>query len=252
MPYTLAELRDEWLALQRETKDLWSAHARHARDADHARAVVKLSRAELDRLSLLLKTDVSREDAALYDMLIHSEQLRLKTAEAKLAQSQRLQRSAKERAQQSERHERATENLYRAEQAWQEHVRGTTDYATSQTYAGSGGLSDRDGSSIRAWRQAVKVAFADYANIKMFPEPPAIGHCEEASCRHGERKLKACACKVKRAFRKAKVNCKLERVRWHPDRFSRCQNAEMVKQAEEVFKVVSRLYEAEKQVSCLE
>lgn len=90
MPYSIAELREEWLALQKETQRLWSAHARHARDVEHAQAVVKLSRAELDRLSLLLKTTSSEENAALYDMLIQLEQLRLRTAEAKLAQSEWL------------------------------------------------------------------------------------------------------------------------------------------------------------------
>lgn len=236
MPSLLAELQEEWLALQKETRRLWSEHKRHSGDADRASAVITLSCSELGRLSLLLRTGISQEDTVLYEMLIQSEQLRLKTAEAKLARSQRLQRAAKEEALESEEYERLAGWAFQAEQTWQSYLHGAKACATPQTYPESGHLTSRDASSIKAWRQAVEAAFADYANITVFSEPPAIGHCMDAWCKHGERKLKACACQIERAFREAKVNFKLERVRWHPDRFSKCENAEMDGQSEEVLR----------------
>ena len=103
---------------------------------------------------------------------------------------------------------------------------------------------DNEFAAIKAWRTAVDAAFADYASMSVFTKPPALGFCEKASCSQGERKLEACECQIEQAFRKAKVVLKTERLRWHPDRFSK--HPEMVAKAEAVFKVANRMYEKEK------
>lgn len=49
--------------------------------------------------------------------------------------------------------------------------------------------AQKKASPVQAWRQAVEAAFAGYASMTVFPEPPAVGICKKASCSQGERKL---------------------------------------------------------------
>lgn len=134
--------------------------------------------------------------------------------------------------------------------AWQEREKqrrantgGTPAFGTRRRNAQ---VNDSDTAAIKAWRDAVDAAFADYANMTAFPEPPALGVCRRAGCAQGERTLKACACQVERAFSLAKVDLKTERLRWHSDKFGRhIHRDQMMAKATEVFQVVNRMFEAQ-------
>ena len=102
-------------------------------------------------------------------------------------------------------------------------------------------------SEVKAWREAVDVAFADHAGMVSFPEPPATGECGNKACVQDGRLLKACGCQIARAFFETGVDLKKDRLRWHPDKFNwHAERDEMVAKADAVSKVVNRLYELEK------
>ena len=98
------------------------------------------------------------------------------------------------------------------------------------------------------WRRAVDVAFADYASIRVFPQPP-MHLCNKEDCpsRHAKaRALNVCDCAVREAFKgMSRSALGMERVRWHPDKFARVSielRDEFQKMAGEIFVVVNDMY----------
>lgn len=97
------------------------------------------------------------------------------------------------------------------------------------------------------WREDMAAAFADYSRMESFPTPPALGPCSSTiACGAETRMLKPCRCQIRHAFTTTNIqNLKMERLRWHPDRFAKapeevreyCQKA-----ANEIFIVVDRMY----------
>ena len=116
--------------------------------------------------------------------------------------------------------------------------------------------------SYATWYENASAAFADYSKMKSFPAPPAPRFtCTKPVCIRGKgaRALELCACDVEKAFKMLqststsgappKLVLSKERLKWHPDRFSKCPEelrADFQKKAKEVFVVVDRMYAAEK------
>ncbi|KAK3063990.1 hypothetical protein LTS18_011117 [Coniosporium uncinatum] len=103
------------------------------------------------------------------------------------------------------------------------------------------------------YRLRSTVMLANPESMDFFPEPPPMIECRKAhpSCRDEERLLKCCPCDVKSLFElgyresgigvEKKQWLKVERRKWHPDRFSRCGEAvreEYVGKATEMFQVL--------------
>ncbi|KAK4629437.1 hypothetical protein CLAFUW4_08232 [Fulvia fulva] len=98
---------------------------------------------------------------------------------------------------------------------------------------------------IDQWRVDCEAAFADYANIKVFPAPPTDTKCFKQACRVEKRALTACRCQIRHAFSSVPgLDFKKERIAWHPDRFSPCPKGkeEFQAMAKEVFVVVDWMY----------
>ena len=105
--------------------------------------------------------------------------------------------------------------------------------------------------AILEWRSLVEEQLADHAEMTSFPSPPSIGGCYSDGCvaKSHDRISVSYDCQIEVAFDNADVNLKLERLRWHPDKFSACKEEmrdEWVKGAGEVFRVVNGMYEASK------
>ena len=109
-------------------------------------------------------------------------------------------------------------------------------------------FSDR----VRAWHTQVSEAFADYAAIDAFPQPPSQTNCIKATCQasKADRALTACPCDIRAAFSGLDLaQLKSSRNSWHPDRFSRCDERRRdgyQKMAKEVFAVVQAMYDEQK------
>ena len=96
----------------------------------------------------------------------------------------------------------------------------------------------------KEWRLDVTRAFADYSTMTTFPAPPAAP-CSKVECRTQPRLLKACPCNIRVAFARMELQ-RMERSRWHPDKFARCpqENREVFqKMAGEVFVVLDRMHQ---------
>ncbi|KAK4493787.1 hypothetical protein PRZ48_014972 [Zasmidium cellare] len=93
--------------------------------------------------------------------------------------------------------------------------------------------------SIEQWRHEANVAFANYANLQAFPQPPVRS-----------RSLTTCSCNIRAAFMELPfLNLKTERRRWHPDRFSASPAQHRVvfqQMAMEVFVVIDAMYNEQK------
>jgi len=238
MPTTrLKQLLEEWTTVQQETRNRWAEQSSHAQRAKDLRAAVDEGQEEIQRLLDAMITAETQSHHFYYEARIEREKKRLMHAEADLLTCMRLEYEEKEKAFKSWAREDAAGEAYRREQ--QREQRRESKRAPKPKVR-----VDDEFAAVKAWRTAVDVAFADYASMTVFPEPPAIGFCKKASCSQGERKLEACECQIEQAFRKAKVVLKTERLHWHPDRFS--EHPEMVAKAEAVFKVANRMYEMEK------
>ena len=91
----------------------------------------------------------------------------------------------------------------------------------------------------------MEAAFADYSHMHTFPEPP-IESCTKVSCQTEKgRFLKACRCNIGSAFSRVD-DLKNERLRWHPDRFSRCPEQSRTlfrKAADEVFVIIDAIWQ---------
>lgn len=105
---------------------------------------------------------------------------------------------------------------------------------------------------IEAWRKLVDIALSDYTALHVFPAPPARP-CMKNECpskTQQGRTLTVCDCVFKEAFSGlSKQELKMERVRWHPDKFARCpeQHRELFqKMAQEIFVVVDNMYQKAK------
>ena len=101
--------------------------------------------------------------------------------------------------------------------------------------------------AIATWRTQVEAAFADYPNMPTFPSPPS-DFCGRQRCESSkdERALGACSCAIERSF-SGVADLKKERLRWHPDRFTTCQDPKTFqKMAKEVFAVVQVMYDRQK------
>lgn len=90
--------------------------------------------------------------------------------------------------------------------------------------------------TITSWRRYVDDCFKDYSSIKEFPHPPIMGrHDDPASW---EKDLKA-------LFRQlGEIDLKKESYRWHPDKFSPCEEGKKEKfqvYAREVFVVLNAM-----------
>ncbi|KAK4547655.1 hypothetical protein LTR36_000612 [Oleoguttula mirabilis] len=105
---------------------------------------------------------------------------------------------------------------------------------------------------LAAWRDHATVALQDYANLHVFPSPPTLP-CVKREAKDcpsrsdAGRLLQACDCIIRKAFcGVSKQALKLERLRWHPDKFARCPEAHrevFKKMAGEVFVVLDDLYQ---------
>lgn len=104
----------------------------------------------------------------------------------------------------------------------------------------------RELQSYQSWKYEVDVAFTDYANIQIFPSPPAgPAPCPKPTCAAKERELDVCDCQIQRVFAVLGADLKAERRAWHPDRFAACteeKRQEFMAKAKEVFQVVDRMY----------
>ena len=87
-------------------------------------------------------------------------------------------------------------------------------------------------------------AFVDYTSLRSFPKPPA-SPCGKKACEMKEgRALEACECNIRTTF-KGRANLKVERLRWHPDKFGQCPEdvrEKFRKMASEIFVVLDGMY----------
>ncbi len=101
---------------------------------------------------------------------------------------------------------------------------------------------------IEDWLVSSKVALVDPVALTTFPVPPAWP-CPGKECRRSARSLAACSCNIREAFRHLDGyprSLKTERLKWHPDKFSRCSEDKVAKwkdMAKEVFVVVNEMWE---------
>lgn len=98
-----------------------------------------------------------------------------------------------------------------------------------------------------AWKQSADALFDDYAGMEVFPSPPVCKQCSKPTCAaaKSQRALGACACDIQRAFETLCLVAKDERVKWHPDRFSKCREdlrEGFQKRAKEIFQVLNKMH----------
>ncbi|KAK4542197.1 hypothetical protein LTR36_007044 [Oleoguttula mirabilis] len=82
--------------------------------------------------------------------------------------------------------------------------------------------------NIDAFFAASKLAFADYAVMRCFPEPELTARCASLACRREEdtRTLLTCPCAIKTVFGGLdKSQLKAIRLQYHPDKFARCEES---------------------------
>lgn len=149
-----------------------------------------------------------------------------KLRQAKLVEEQRQAKLAEERQQR----ERLAKEVLRQRQA-----KCTTTKTTAER--------------IAAWKAEVDAAFSDYATMQTFPAPPVIMGPKPSfpvSADYGGP-LRSCDSVIREAFQMGdKRSLKLERLRWHPDRFSCCpeQHREAFKKmAQKIFVVIDDMYQ---------
>ncbi|KAK4956756.1 hypothetical protein LTR10_006284 [Elasticomyces elasticus] len=100
---------------------------------------------------------------------------------------------------------------------------------------------------IQEWYAACADAFQDKASMKEFPQAPSEP-CSEAGCAANEktRALRACRCNITKIFSsRSKAELKMDRIRYHPDKFSTVpvQHRDQIQQAaKEIFSVVQDMY----------
>ncbi|KAF7193342.1 hypothetical protein HII31_05321 [Pseudocercospora fuligena] len=109
--------------------------------------------------------------------------------------------------------------------------------------------SERD--QVEQWYQSTEIAFKDYSQIEVFPTPAALYHCDKDYCHrsvHAAKKfaLGICPCDLKHVFHvyatyHQDFDPNKEKKRWHPDRFSGCQDKRMQEMAKEVFVVLGEM-----------
>ncbi|KAK3708642.1 hypothetical protein LTR37_011364 [Vermiconidia calcicola] len=102
--------------------------------------------------------------------------------------------------------------------------------------------------SIAEWFKALDVAFASYSSLRRFPNPPSWP-CSRPRCSSDKssRALDACECNIKHLFEGSR-DLRAERLRWHPDKFSRApveSREAFQKKAKEVFVVIDAMYKKE-------
>ncbi|KAF2765074.1 hypothetical protein EJ03DRAFT_220013 [Teratosphaeria nubilosa] len=101
---------------------------------------------------------------------------------------------------------------------------------------------------VKSFRQQATEVFKSYAALTTFPDPPSEP-CTQAACQIAARALKACQCNVRKCFMGLGVReLKVERGKWHPDRFVKCQGGravveELQRKAREAFVVVEAMYQ---------
>ncbi|EME85126.1 uncharacterized protein MYCFIDRAFT_83137 [Pseudocercospora fijiensis CIRAD86] len=112
---------------------------------------------------------------------------------------------------------------------------------------------------VEEWYQLTEIAFENYSQIKVFPTPPALYHCNKDQCRRSVHAAKfalgMCSCDLKEVFRVYSTyhqdfDPNEERKRWHPDLFSGCQDKRMREMAEEIFKVLGEMKPKLHEVGC--
>ncbi|KAM3419669.1 hypothetical protein BST61_g3003 [Cercospora zeina] len=105
--------------------------------------------------------------------------------------------------------------------------------------------------AITDWRQHVSLAFTSYAAMQAFPDPPAAP-CGRTACHatRWSRALEACQCNIRACVQAAglvtKTQLKIERLKWHPDRFAGCaeeKRTAFAKMGKEVFVAVDGMYQ---------
>jgi hypothetical protein len=107
-------------------------------------------------------------------------------------------------------------------------------------------------SKLTEWKREADRLLVDRAAMTTFPDLP-YAKCDECAGNENGRALKACKCIIELALRNDPAypaSLKKERLRWHPDRFNLCPEARrqtFKAKAEEIFKVVNRLFETEKE-----
>jgi hypothetical protein len=102
------------------------------------------------------------------------------------------------------------------------------------------------------WRPTVSIALVDRSTMTVFPDPPSRW-CPDLTCRKNSstRKLAACPHNLEKTLSADPAfpdSLKVERLRWHPDKFSKCPEdvRELFRaKASEIFVVVNRLYQQE-------
>ena len=99
--------------------------------------------------------------------------------------------------------------------------------------------------AVNEYFKVVDAAFADYSTLKVFPKPLAWP-CSKAVCQEtgANRALEACECNIRELF-EHRDDLKAERLRFHPDKMSRCPpefRENFQRMAKEVFVVVDEMH----------
>lgn len=95
--------------------------------------------------------------------------------------------------------------------------------------------------TITSWRRYVSDCFTDYSKIVEFPHPPVPGRRDDP---------KSWEKGVRRLFRSLDgINLRKESFRWHPDKFSPCDNSKreiFQKYAKDVYVILNAMVQEEK------
>ncbi|KAG9235363.1 hypothetical protein BJ875DRAFT_483312 [Amylocarpus encephaloides] len=110
-----------------------------------------------------------------------------------------------------------------------------------------------DSPAIQAWHQSCEKFFSVNSTLpanNTFPKPPTLKTtCRKKICVRSER-LSACCCTLRVLFKSkgmSSVDWKKERLRWHPDRFSKLgTDEEVVVCAKEMFQLFQGIVGGEK------
>lgn len=127
-------------------------------------------------------------------------------------------------------------------------------YRQRRAERADGALRER----YKTWQGICDLAFKPTAStIKIFPHPPAEAcTCTLPGCGHRKKETTLGACRhdieafLRASGKYSKAWLKQERVRWHPDQFSRrseaSQKAAFEKMATEMYMIIEELIAAEK------